>query len=244
MNSNICPNGYICINHFNAILLVLAFIFALYFVNDKQYKTIFSKISNIENNKKTISNKYSNNQDNNSLLNKNNYLEIQNNKLENKYNSLLEQTQNIQNQRNKHHDLSVVSNPLYPPLQRHVSNKTLGIPINIETRESGGDFQQLGMLSKDNIKDDTANPGNNTDSVILPLYGKPTYKGSSKWLYYTETDKYNPVKIPISVNNLDCTDDMGCNELSNGDNVSISSYNGLFNVKIYKFNKPRYIPFI
>ena len=48
-----------------------------------------------------------------------------------------------------------------------------------------------------------------------------------------ETDKYNPVKIPISVNNADCTDDRGCEELYDNSSVSIAPYNGTFNVKIY-----------
>ena len=119
-----------------------------------------------------------------------------------------------------------------------------GIPINIETRGSGGDFQQLGVLSKETISNEEDSPGNNTDSVILPLYGKPTYRGSNRYLYYTETDKYNPVKVPISNKDRDCTDDQGCDEIYDGDQVTIPSYNGVFNVKIYKFNKPRYIPYI
>ena len=114
-----------------------------------------------------------------------------------------------------------------------------GIPINIETRGSGGDFQQLGVLSKDTISNDQEDsPGNNTDSVILPLYGKPTYRGSNRYLYYTETDKYNPVKVPINYKDRDCTDDQGCDEIYDGDQVTIPSYNGVFNVKIYKLNKP------
>lgn len=137
----------------------------------------------------------------------------------------------------KAHNIRVVSDPLYPPMKR-------GIPINIETRGSGGDFQQLGVLSKDTISNEEDSPGNNTDSVILPLYGKPTYRGSNRYLYYTETDKYNPVKVPISNKDRDCTDDQGCDEIYDGDQVTIPSYNGVFNVKIYKFNKPRYIPYI
>ena len=120
--------------------------------------------------------------------------------------------------------------------------KQMAVPINIETRGSGGDFQQVGILSKTNISSDDSTPGNNTDTNVLPLYGKPIYRGASKWLYYTETDKYNPIKIPITVNNRDCTDDQGCEELSDGSQVEIPSYNGVFSVKIYKFNKPRYIP--
>ena len=35
-------------------------------------------------------------------------------------------------------------------------------------------------------------PGSNNDSYITPLFGKPLYKGSQKWLYYTN---YNNIKI-------------------------------------------------
>ena len=151
-------------------------------------------------------------------------------------------------------DRVMLNDRLYPPLSRNhyqdpngimpvrQSNGQVGMPINIETRGSGGDFQQVGILSKNTIQEDEKTPGNNTDTNILPLYGKPIYRGANKWLYYTETDKFNPVKIPITVNNKDCTDDHGCEELYDGSEVSIPSYNGVFNVKIYKFNKPRYIP--
>ena len=43
------------------------------------------------------------------------------------------------------------------------------MPINIETRGSGGDFQQVGILSKQTIDEDGKTPGNNTDTNILPL---------------------------------------------------------------------------
>ena len=99
----------------------------------------------------------------------------------------------------------------------------MGIPINIETRGSGGDFQQVGILSKQTIDEDGKTPGNNTDSNVLPLYGKPIYRGASRWLYYTETDKFNPIKIPITVSGRDCTDDQGCEELYDGSDVVIPS---------------------
>ena len=137
----------------------------------------------------------------------------------------------------------VLDDRLHPPHRQHYAQGP-GLPINIETRESGGEYQQIGILSKGTINNTEANPGNNTDSVILPLFGKRLYRGSNKWLYYTETDKYRPVKIPITVNGRDCTDDTGCDELSNGSTVSVPSYNGTFNVKIYQLNKPRYIPFV
>ena len=206
--NNTCPNGYICINHFQGIMIIIVVLAVLYVFNTNNYKTLFGKQSN-------------------QIISSNQINPIDNT------NNLMQQP--IQEPNN--HDRRVISNPLYPPLQR-------GISINEETRESGGDYQQLGILSKNAINDGEGTPGNNTDSVVLPLYGKPTYRGSNKWLYYTETDKLHPVKIPVTYKNKDCTDDYGCDEIYDGDNVVIPSYNGDFKVKIYKMNKPRYIPYV
>ena len=85
---------------------------------------------------------------------------------------------------------------------------------------------------------------NGANQVWLFLALKKPVEGSNKFLYYTETDKLNPVKIPVNVNSRDCTDEYGCEELYDGSTVDIPSYNGSFNVKIYKFNKPRYIPYV
>tara|TARA_Y100000591_G_C21837663_1_gene703564 strand:+ start:852 stop:1481 length:630 start_codon:yes stop_codon:yes gene_type:complete len=208
--NDICPNGYICINHFNAIMLLIVIISGMYIYSNENYKKLFSNYQQLQQTKDEIQSQVKN------------QLEAQDESY------ILE---------SKAHNIRVVSDPLYPPMKR-------GIPINIETRGSGGDFQQLGVLSKDTISNEEDSPGNNTDSVILPLYGKPTYRGSNRYLYYTETDKYNPVKVPISNKDRDCTDDQGCDEIYDGDQVTIPSYNGVFNVKIYKFNKPRYIPYI
>ena len=151
-------------------------------------------------------------------------------------------------------DQIALNDRLYPPFSRnHYHDETgimkvppeqKGMPINIETRGSGGDFQQIGILYKDSIANDDQVPGNNTDSNVLPLYGKQTYRGSNRWLYYTETDKYHPVKIPISIGGEDCTDDRGCSEIDNNHSITVPSYNGTFKAKIYKFDKPRYIPFV
>jgi hypothetical protein len=151
-------------------------------------------------------------------------------------------------------DRVAINDKLYPPFMRNYHSDedgmvrmepgSKGLPINIETRGSGGDYQQIGILYKDAIANDEQVPGNNTDSNVLPLYGKPTYRGSNRWLYYTSTDKYHPVKIPISVSGHDCTDDRGCDEISNEQSITVPSYNGTFKAKIYQFDKPRYIPFV
>ena len=100
-------------------------------------------------------------------------------------------------------DYQRASNPLLPPERSYqygnpsiqeIHNKTPKLPINIPTRGESGTYTQVGIL--------TAPDENNP--TILPLYGKPTYPGSSKWLYYTSTDKLPTVKIPLKNKDRDC----------------------------------------
>lgn len=135
-----------------------------------------------------------------------------------------------------------VVNPLLPP-ERSYEN-TYGIPINIHTRGSSGGFQQVGMLYKNEISNETDKIGNNTDTVVLPLFGKPIYPGSNKWNYYVTSDKYNMVKMPITHNGRKCDADYGCDELYTNDQIQLPAYNGSFKVEIYDYDKPRYIPYI
>ena len=99
------------------------------------------------------------------------------------------------------------------------------------------------MLHKEAISDDSQAPGNSSETTILPLYGRPTYPGSNKWNYYTSSDKFQAVKIPVSHQNKDCQNEYGCGELYNDDSVKIPAYNGDFKVNIYQFDSPRYIPY-
>ena len=135
-----------------------------------------------------------------------------------------------------------VINPLLPPERSY--NNTYGIPINIPSRGPFQSYQQIGTLYKENIENPGVMPGNNNESNILPLFGRPTYPGSNRWNYYTSSDKFQSVKLPISMDGRKCTDDLGCNELRDGDMVVIPSYNGRFKVEIYDFDKPRYIPYV
>jgi hypothetical protein len=219
-----CPRGYICINNYNAIGILIVFICVFFYFSKEYNSKIYNKLSELENNK------------NNSNENRPQIIKEIVKVVDNKPDTVLI---------NK--DVELMRNPLLPPHRRnyHIeSNPIMGVPINIQTRGYDGGYQQIGMLYKEGISDENMQPGNNNDTNILPLFGKPLYSNSSKWLYYTGSDKFNNIKIPITVNGKDCTDDYGCKELYNDDIVNIPAYNGNFKVKIYKFDKPRYIPYV
>jgi hypothetical protein len=273
-NQAVCPMGFICVNNYNLLLILVAVIICIYVVNKQIYLSVYNKMLEKKINGEDL-------KENNILdfgmtnppsisLDKDSFdgYNYNNKQMGARINSpfnnptrgnsspnlIPNPNMNSNNGNSQMVDMDRVAlnDRLYPPLSRNHYNdpngmvraapQQMGMPINIETRGSGGDFQQVGILSKQNIDEDGKTPGNNTDTNILPLYGKPIYRGASKWIYYTETDKYNPVKIPITVGGRDCTDDQGCDELYDGSDVVIPSYNGVFKVKIYKFNKPRYIP--
>lgn len=99
------------------------------------------------------------------------------------------------------------------------------VPINVKTRGEEP-YTQIGILSN--------------DGVVMPLYGRPLYRGSTKWNYYTETTDNVRVRVPLEIENKDCMS-FGCSELYDDDNVFIPEFNATFSVKIYKTFR-RYIP--
>jgi len=112
------------------------------------------------------------------------------------------------------------------------------IPINIPTRGETPAYKQIGSLHE-------KNPSDPNKPMILPVYGAPTYRGSSKWLYYTYTDQYNKVKLPIyNEKQKNCQNEYGCNELNESDNITINAYSREFEFRPYEKMKFRYIPYI
>ena len=81
---------------------------------------------------------------------------------------------------------------------------------------------KLRALYKQDTSNEDQKVGQNNEPVILPLFGGPTHNGSSKWYYYTSTDKYNQIKLPLSNKNRSCNVEYGCDELYDGDIVNSS----------------------
>jgi hypothetical protein len=80
------------------------------------------------------------------------------------------------------------------------------------------------------------------DNQLLPLYGRRTAYRSDRYNYYTRTDTNNPVPLPISYKRKDCQDDIGCDELSSGDEISIVPTGQHASATIYRFDGPMYLP--
>jgi hypothetical protein len=80
------------------------------------------------------------------------------------------------------------------------------------------------------------------DGQILPLYGRRTASRSDRFQYYTRTDTYNPVQIPIEYKRRSCQDDVGCEELYDRDRVDLGPLQKSGEVTVYRFSGPTYIP--
>ena len=113
--------------------------------------------------------------------------------------------------------------PEYPPRGGIAS-----IPINIPTQGLPESFQMTGNI--------------NVDGKMLPLYGRRTMRGSSdRWNYYTRTDTFNPVPIPLRYQNKDCMDDIGCQELYSGEHVVLDGTGEQGKVRLYRYDGPKYV---
>ena len=225
-----CPKGMICINNSHFIGGGIIALLVFYMVNREAYYQLYQKINDV-----TV------------RQNAQVQASVNNNQATNNRQIPQEEEMVFYNS-----DKSRVEEILEPPLSRNYYHDPDGVkmipkkamPINISTRGDGGDYQQVGILYKDSVIDEEKAPGNNTDANVLPLFGKPVYRGASRYNYYTATDKYHQVKVPLTLNNTDCTDDRGCDEISNDQVVPVPGYNANFKAQIYKFDKPRYIPYV
>jgi hypothetical protein len=131
----------------------------------------------------------------------------------------------------------VLLNPYSPPLkdERYIQTNDIrgGIPININTRAVDTNYRQVGLLKRVNGPE-----------MLLPLMGRPLFVSRDKWQYYTMSDQNNQIKLPVSFKSKSCTNEYGCDEVSNGDTVYVEGIDSTFQVTLYDNAIMRYIPFI
>lgn len=112
------------------------------------------------------------------------------------------------------------------------------VPLNVMTRGAPRDYTQVGVISTLG----GGRVGDESDPRILPLYGRPTYAGSHLWNFYTTTDGFHLLRIPVFYKNRNCTAEYGCEEVSDGDYVRVEEYGTTFRVRLYENDQIRYIP--
>jgi len=91
-------------------------------------------------------------------------------------------------------------------------------------------FQQLGVLVSQDSNED--------QPTLLGLFGK-RMNNRDRWEYYVASDKYHMWRLPAQYKNRRCDDDVGCEEIYDGDEVVVPDYaNKTFRARIYKYAKP------
>ena len=134
----------------------------------------------------------------------------------------------------------VLLDPYVPPLSDdryfvpQINRVPYGtMPINVSTNVGAVDtnYRQMGILT-----------ALSTKGKICALMGRPLFTNRDKWQYYTMSDQYNSIKLPISRNGKSCTNEYGCDRLFNGDSVYIEGINEAYKVTIYDNDTIRYIP--
>jgi len=94
-------------------------------------------------------------------------------------------------------------------------------PFNIPTQGVPESYQSMGIVKT-------------ADGKLLPLYGRRCISSRERYNYYTRTDSYNPLPIPVYMQGRDCQDQVGCPELFNGDQVKLSTLDQMGEVTIYR----------
>lgn len=182
----------------------------------------------MNNNQNQTTNNYNNNQ-NNDIDTKRDLENLKQHVMENKIRTeLLQDNRDADILRyNRVHDPLTAPERSYPFMMNR--NK---VPINIETRGQSMEYQQIGFIHSTSEE----------EKLIYPLYGRQIWRGSSKWTYYTGTDKIHQIKLPIVHNNRQCMSEYGCDQLYDGDEIDVPPYKYKFKVQIYNLDAPKYIP--
>lgn len=113
------------------------------------------------------------------------------------------------------------------------------IPINTTTRGIPDQFQQIGVLTAPGGSATSGSP----NRTILPLFGR-NIDNRNRWNYYTRTDGINPVQVPVQFKRRNCDDDLGCEEITDGDSVGVPIMGQSYTASIYRYSTPRYLPVV
>jgi hypothetical protein len=123
------------------------------------------------------------------------------------------------------------SQPTVVIVNKESSNTIPHFPQDLP-KYGSSQYQQVGILTSEEA---------DKEPIVLPLFGRKLENRSDRWQYYTATDKNNLMRIPLSYQNRDCEDDIGCSEIYSGDKLQVSIYQGrTFTATVYRTDAPKY----
>ena len=104
-------------------------------------------------------------------------------------------------------------------------------PFNMRTRGPPQEYDMVGFLQD---PDDS--------NKLQQLFGRRTYPNSNNWNYFVKSDQYHQIPIPVSIDGQNCTDERGCKELQDKDNLNL--LNKEHTATIYKPEPYYYNPYV
>lgn len=72
------------------------------------------------------------------------------------------------------------------------------------------------------------------DGETLPLYGKEVRGRRDRYHYYTSTPGEQIYSLPVTHDNRDCMDDMGCQELYGNESIRVMGKASPYQAKLYR----------
>ena len=149
-------------------------------------------------------------------------------KLESLESNLLKDRFNRFFNRLKRRDRKAVEDELSPPEQRveaqqYIDMEPDNLRVNIRTRGEPDDYQMVGLLyNKDMNKN-------------YQLFGRRTYPGSYEWEYYIRGRDVGGLDFKFPIDSKQ--------ELMDGTSINLPIDNSTYQLKIYNYDQPRYIPY-
>lgn len=111
------------------------------------------------------------------------------------------------------------------------------LEVNVRTRGEPLPYEMMGTMFRTETESETDKESNQ----VLPIYGRQTYSRAARWNYYTVLD--SGVRIPIMMNNRNCTAELGCEELFDDDEINIPDLKSTYKLRLYETSQYRYIPY-
>jgi hypothetical protein len=110
------------------------------------------------------------------------------------------------------------------------------VPINVSTNIGAVDttYRQVGILT----------PLNKTNEKILPLMGRPLFVNRDKWQYYTMSEQFHSMKLPIIYKGKSATNEYGVDKLYQGDKIYVEGYDKPFSITLYDNDVIKYLPYL
>jgi len=133
----------------------------------------------------------------------------------------------------KEYDYGNLADPLKHPARRvprhEMPPSYFRRMIDLPTSGYPDNFTQMGTLIK------KGDPNTNQENKVLRLFGRQIYPGSYTYEYYSMVNSgLDKIKVPIATK--------GRKELYDGDTVFIKELDEKYDVRLYKFDEPKYYP--